>query len=281
MTKKDLRPLIEATRRYNRLKGVRDTEKQLRYFERKFAEELGVLFIDQGKIFLELFEKMQQYFKEEIQRDTEYSFNTMEYVTFNRFKDLVIRYRLLGAKVAEQSILSTMDIETSFDKYDADAYTALEQTAAERVTGINDTTRGRIKEIIMQGYEERKTYSQIARDIKNEFNEFAAPAPQRHVRNRAEVVAVTELRDAHETSQRNMVQTFADRGYEMEKSAMVTKDERLCPICRANAEAGWIPFNALFPDGNIQAPFHPVCRCRTIHRVKPGTMGVVPVAAGA
>ncbi len=278
---KNLKPLIEASRTYNRLKGVRDTERQLRYFEGRLAKEIGKIFLEQGEIFLSKFGDFQHYFQEEIRKDIDYSLNSAFYLTYNQSRDLVTRYRLFGAKIAEESVRSSVGVETSFDKYDVQAYAELERIAAQRVSGINETTRARIKEIIMKGYEEKKTYAQIARDIKNEFETFAKPSPLLHVRNRAELVAITELRDAHESSQRAQVQGLMDRGYQMEKSWMSTADERRCDICRSNAEAGWIGADDIFPGGMSQAPGHPGCRCRAIYRVKPGTMGRVPAMAGA
>ena len=268
----NLKPLIEATRLYNRLKGVRDTERQLRYFESRAAKEIGEVFIEQGEILLEKLEEFKHYFSEEVGRDTDFALNTVFYLTFNRQRDIITRYRLIATKIAQESFTSSVGVDTSFDLYDVGAYQELEKTAAQRVTGINEVTRDRIKKIISDGYQEKKTYAQIAREIKGEFEEFAKPAPQKHIRNRAELVAVTEMRDAHETSQFRQMKDFMDKGYEMEKSWLTAKDERVCEICGGNARAGWIGAMDLFPDGKFMAPAHPACRCRTVYRIKPGTM---------
>ena len=204
----NLKPLIEATRLYNRLKGVRDTERQLRYFESRAAKEIGEVFIEQGEILLEKLEEFKHYFSEEVGRDVDFSLNTVFYLTFNRQRDIITRYRLIATKIAQESFTSSVGVDTSFDLYDVGAYQELEKTAAQRVTGINEVTRDRIKKIISDGYQEKKTYAQIAREIKGEFEEFAKPAPQKHIRNRAELVAVTEMRDAHETSQFRQMKYF-------------------------------------------------------------------------
>ena len=272
---KNLKPLIETTRLYNRLKGVRDTERQLRYFEARAAKEIGEIFKEQGEILLDKLKDYQSQFQEEIRQDVDWSLNSAFYFTFNRFRDTITRYRLIAAKISEDSFTSSIGMDTSFDRYDVGAYQALEQTAAQRVTGINEVTRDRIKKIILDGYEQKKTYAQIAQEIKAEFEEFARPAPQRHVRNRAELVAITEMRDAHETSQYRQAREFIDKGYEMEKSWLTTKDERVCEICGGNSLAKWIGAEDFFPYGNppaFIAPAHPACRCRTVYRIKPGTM---------
>lgn len=273
---------FEATKRYNRLKGIRDTERQLRYFEKRMAQEVGEVFIEQGKILLDKLEEHRHYFAEEIGRDIDYAFNIVKYLTFNRFRDVVMRYHIIGSKIAEESVTSSVGMDTSFSQYDVGAYAELERTAAQRVSGIDEVTRARIKEIIMTGYEERKTYSQIAKEIKDEFAEFAAPSPLKHIRNRAELVAVTELRDAHEASQEKMIQHFSDAGYQMEKSWLSTDDESRCEICQGNTEAKWIDASSTFPSGHVRTPAHPGCRCRTVYRVKPGTWAKAPqkVSAG-
>jgi hypothetical protein len=279
--KYNLKPLIEATKTYNRLKGIRDTERQLRYFEARAAKEIAEVLKEQRDAVLENLEQYKHYFTEEVQRDMDHIFNTVNYFTFNRFRDVIMRYRLISAKIAEDSVSSTIGMDTTFDKYDAGAYQELERTAAERVTGINEVTRDRIKKIILNGYEQKKTYAQIAREIEAEYDYMATPAPQRHVRNRAEMIAITELRDAHERSQEKMIQGFVDKGYEMEKTWLTAKDERVCDLCAANARAGWIDAHSLFPTGAYIAPQHPVCRCRTVYRVKPGTLGPAKASAGA
>lgn len=87
----NLKPLLEATRLYNRLKGVRDTERQLRYFESRAAKEIGEVFIEQGEILLEKLEEYKHYFSEEVGRDVDFSLNTVFYLTFNRQRDLISR----------------------------------------------------------------------------------------------------------------------------------------------------------------------------------------------
>ncbi len=277
----NLKPLIETTRLYNRLKGVRDTERQLRYFESRAAKEIGDVFKEQGEILLTKLEEFKSYFQEEVGRDTDFALNTAFYLTFNRQRDLITRYRLIATKIAQQSFTSSVGVDTSFDLYDVGAYRELEQTAAQSVSGINEVTRTRIKKIITDGYQEKKTYAQIAREIKNEFEDFATPAPQKHIRNRAELVAVTEMRDAHETSQFRQMKDFMDKGYEMEKSWLTTKDERVCDICGGNAGAGWIGSMDIFPGGQFMAPAHPACFVKGTDCISPDTLfGIVTKYSG-
>ena len=100
--------LIEATRLYNRLKGVRDTERQLRYFEARAAKEIGDIFKEQGVILLEKLEEFKHYFQEEVGRDVDFSLNTVFYLTFNRQKDIITRYRLIAIKIAQESFTSSV-----------------------------------------------------------------------------------------------------------------------------------------------------------------------------
>ena len=43
-------------------------------------------------------------------------------------------------------------------------------------------------------------------------------------------------------------------------------DLNVCPNCRRNTAAGWIPFGNVFPSGAETRPQHPLCRCSVSYR---------------
>jgi SPP1 gp7 family putative phage head morphogenesis protein len=45
------------------------------------------------------------------------------------------------------------------------------------------------------------------------------------------------------------------------KGWMTAWDQRVCPICLANEEQGFIPLGARFASGDLHPPGHPRCRC--------------------
>lgn len=270
----ELLPFVEATVGYGRQRGIRRTEGMLTHLETSFTREIAEIFREQGRIVAEKFtEIMGGYFREDMRADSDYIMNIAIYMTHQRFANEYTRYSFMSWQIGRESFGSSVGVETSFDLYDARAYEYLRRRAGERITGINEQTRTRIREIITNGYAEGKTYQEIARDIKGEFEAFAVRR-EGTLRSRAELVAVTELRDAHEDSQLQQAQDFIAQGYQMEKAWLVRDDEKLCEICRMNGADGWIAFDAVFASGHFMATAHPGCRCRTLWRIKPGTLTV-------
>lgn len=77
---------------------------------------------------------------------------------------------------------------------------------------------------------------------------------------RAQMIATTELCRASSAA---AVEGYKQARY-THKELITAQDERVCPICEANAEAGSIPMDAPFPSGEIYGPFHPWDRCAVI-----------------
>lgn len=77
---------------------------------------------------------------------------------------------------------------------------------------------------------------------------------------RAQMIAATELCRA--------VNAASYDGYKRAghatKEVITAQDERVCPVCEANAEAGAIPIDEPFPSGEMYGPFHPNDRCAIV-----------------
>lgn len=133
--------------------------------------------------------------------------------------------------------------------------------AAEAVTKINDTTRKEIARIVSDGVKSGSSYNDIAKAIKNKFEEFAVPMPQKHVSNRAVLVAVTELANAYCEGNAQVGNYLQDNGVKMMKAWQTLEDDRVSDGCRENERVGWIPINKEFPSGHMHPPRFPGCRC--------------------
>lgn len=133
--------------------------------------------------------------------------------------------------------------------------------AAEAVTQINDTTRKEIARIVSDGVESGSSYNDIAKAIKNKFEEFAVPMPQKHVSNRAVLVAVTELANAYCEGNAQVGNYLQDNGVKMMKAWQTLEDDRVSDGCKENERVGWIPINKEFPSGHMHPPRFPGCRC--------------------
>lgn len=133
--------------------------------------------------------------------------------------------------------------------------------AAEAVTQINDTTRKEIARIVSDGVKSGSSYNDIAKAIKDKFEEFAVPMPQKHVSNRAVLVAVTELANAYCEGNAQVGNYLQDNGVKMMKAWQTLEDDRVSDGCKENERVGWIPINKEFPSGHMHPPRFPGCRC--------------------
>lgn len=133
--------------------------------------------------------------------------------------------------------------------------------AAEAVTQINDTTRKEIARIVSDGVKSGASYNDIAKEIKNKFEEFAVPMPQKHVSNRAVLVAVTELANAYCEGNAQVGNYLQENGVKMMKAWQTLEDDRVSDGCKENERVGWIPINKEFPSGHMHPPRFPGCRC--------------------
>ena len=151
------------------------------------------------------------------------------------------------------------------------AVRAIRDRAAAAVTEIDATTRDEISRIVAKGMEEGYNYQKVARQIVAKYDEFGVGKPQAHIRNRAELIAVTEAAEAYETGNRLVIDEMTAVGLVMEMSWSTVGDARVSDGCIANAAVGWIPVDQLFPSGHQHPPRFPGCRCATLYRRRPTT----------
>lgn len=151
--------------------------------------------------------------------------------------------------------------------------------AAEAVTQINDTTRKEIARIVSDGVKSGASYNDIAKEIKNKFEEFAVPMPQKHVSNRAVLVAVTELANAYCEGNAQVGNYLQDNGVKMMKAWQTLEDDRVSDGCRENERVGWIPINKEFPSGHMHPPRFPGCRCDFLQDILEEDMLGKPIEA--
>lgn len=151
--------------------------------------------------------------------------------------------------------------------------------AAEAVTQINDTTRKEIARIVSDGVKSGASYNDIAKAIKGKFEEFAVPMPQKHVSNRAVLVAVTELANAYCEGNAQVGNYLQDNGIKMMKAWQTLEDDRVSDGCKENERVGWIPINKEFPSGHMHPPRFPGCRCDFLQDILEEDMLGKPIEA--
>lgn len=137
----------------------------------------------------------------------------------------------------------------------------LRDKAAELVTRIDETTREQIAEIVTRGANEGKPYSAVAAEIRKRFAEMGELKPQRHIRDRATLIAVTEAGNAYSESTLIVARDLTAGGLAMVKSWMTIGDDRVSAGCRANQAQGWIDAADAFSSGHDRPLRFPGCRC--------------------
>lgn len=185
-----------------------------------------------------------------------------------KFKDaissaLTISYR--GGIDAQLADLPANDLPVQFSLPNEAATQWSEVNAARLVSGIDDTTRISLRLLLTNARENGWAYTKTADEINAKFDGFSQAAAQRHIRDRAQMVAVTESCDAYEAGSHKAINTLQTYGLVYDKSWLAAGDA--CPnICAANANQGWIDFNSTFQSGDITPSGHPGCRCSALYQ---------------
>lgn len=137
----------------------------------------------------------------------------------------------------------------------------IRDNAAKQITNIDNTTRQHVKAIILVGISNGTSYNEIARQIKQTYAGFAGVLPQKHIRNRAELIAVTEIGNAYQRGNLLQAGFMADAGLKIEKYWLTSNDDRVSDGCVANQSDGWIAHDELFSSGHECPLRFPGCRC--------------------
>lgn len=122
--------------------------------------------------------------------------------------------------------------------------------SAELVSGVTETTKERIRQIISAGLADNIGTEAIAAELEDAY-EFS------HAR--AAMIAETEIGNANGYGSLEGLQAGKDAGLTVLKEWY--PDAEACPICLENAEAGPIPLDQTFPSGDDAPLAHPNCEC--------------------
>jgi SPP1 gp7 family putative phage head morphogenesis protein len=114
---------------------------------------------------------------------------------------------------------------------------------------IDDTTREAIKSLtrdaLEQGWSADQFTKQIIDDSAFDYK-------------RANTIARTETRLANSNG---TIDAWREVGRVEKKGWSTAEDDKVEEVCQANAEAGDIPLDDVFPSGDSAPPAHPNCRC--------------------
>jgi SPP1 gp7 family putative phage head morphogenesis protein len=123
----------------------------------------------------------------------------------------------------------------------------LQQYGIQTIRSVTQTRMHLLADKLADGFQEGQSAEHIAEQIK----------PILKAPDRALMIATTELARATTLASVGEYRKAHQEG----KRWSITPDERLCPLCEANREAGVVPMEGMFPSGTQFAPAHPNCRC--------------------
>ncbi len=158
-------------------------------------------------------------------------------------KDYLEQAYLLGATEAHL----VAKIKPTMTLIDEGAVKWMKKHAAELVTNLDDVTKQKMANILVQGTHKGESAQKIARTLRDEFTDMS--------KGRAEMIAQNELNEAMSEASLNTYKRLGIEG----KSWSVALEP--CEICLGNEAEGIIPIGRLFSSGNEHPPGHPRCLC--------------------
>lgn len=262
--------LMRLIERFSRARKLRAT----RQLESRLTNDVAKAFRAQGRNVMAVFEELKPRLSEAfIAREalTESDWIALFAAIDANADDFIVPIEAaVAAAMVEGAAIAIADfaLDISFDLRNPRAVAYLRDYGAQRVTQVNQTTKDAIRDMIVRGIEERRTYDQIAKDISARFAEFAVGKPQQHIDSRAHLVAVTEIGNGYEHGSEIVVKDLQAGGLVMEKYWLTSHDDRVSDGCRANENDGWIPLDQAHNSGHMKPLRFPGCRCTELYRRK-------------
>jgi hypothetical protein len=166
------------------------------------------------------------------------------------------RIAITAARKAAKSTRQFMDSDT-FDQVDENAIKYARTRGAELVTEVTDTTRGRLRKLMLSAVKNGMSASQLRDAVSDDFS-FSNV--------RALMIARTEMAFASTGGAKTGYDLMRDKfDLKMQKSWLL--GDKPCEICIANNEQGEIPYEQEFESGDLIPPAHPNCVCDVATKV--------------
>jgi hypothetical protein len=126
--------------------------------------------------------------------------------------------------------------------------------SVDKIQGIQATTGDSLKRMISTALDEGWSYTSTAREIQKLYD---GPIS----RDRARVIATTEVGNAYEEGNALFGQSLKDSGINITKRWNTSHDDLVSDDCQANEDEGPIPIDQPHQSGHMQPLAHPRCRC--------------------
>ena len=265
----NLSQLHAALTRFIEATQADERDKALASDVRELEAELSKAFDKQGKLFLAGMNQFSGEFGEALKYSdwiktlTKAQKATLEAMV-GPLEEAIWHAMVFGAEALEGVIDWLPDddelLSVSLKVTNEEAVKYANRIAAERVSGINDVTKERMRSLIGNATQEGWSYNRLAKEITGRFDEYSS--------SRARRIAVFELRDAYEGGQRELVEQVQKRGLDMETYWLTAGDDRVRDSHRASQGEGWQDVGYSFAAGSDRPPTDPGCRCTALYRRK-------------
>jgi len=126
------------------------------------------------------------------------------------------------------------------------------KNALDHAKGINDTTKGQLKDALREGIGQGEGIPELRKRVKNVFTQATD--------SRATTIAQTETAQAFEAANQ---QAMKESGVVTSKRWLTANDERTEALCYS-LEGVVVPLDQAFPGGVEPGFIHPRCRCTSI-----------------
>lgn len=234
--------------------------------ESQLAKRVGRLFVRQGNMVSRGIVSALTTLRESTADVIDSAFDEASFESSSDMQGL-LEDAIQGIYVSSSKLLAaSLELDIVFRLTDPRAIAYARAQAATAISQIDETTRADIRNLVLEALDKGTSYSDLGRQIKARYAEFAAPARQGYLRNRSELVAVTELGTAMQAGNRALAVHLRDGGLGMEKYWMNSGDRKVSAGCRRNTADGWIPLDDLHSSGHLNPLRFPGCRCAELYR---------------
>lgn len=123
------------------------------------------------------------------------------------------------------------------------------ESTMHQVKGIPETVRDELRSVMRQALDDSTGPEGFSKAMRAQWPELA--------KRKADQIAVTEWNRAASTA---TLKSYEKQGVTLIRW-FTAGDNRVCPVCDANASDGEVPLKEGFSSGIDQPPAHPGCRC--------------------
>lgn len=178
---------------------------------------------------------------------------------FDEMSEMMTKGFNIWAKQLNQAFKKDIRVDATFNVDPMDALRYAKDNAGAKIKGIDDYSKKRVNDLVTQGIENGWWYNKLANEIKRDFA-FSA--------YRARLIASQEIGQAYLSGKATQFERYTTRFNQRGWKKWVShKDDRTTEGCLHNDEAGWIPYDQLFPSGHMWPTRFPWCRCNCVYRL--------------